>query len=49
MHNGWSKLVRCHFPKGWNDMSNKKIVVLDGSGNDDDYVASPFSTLIDVL
>ena len=30
-------------------MSNNKIVILDGSGNDDDYVASPFSTLIDVL
>jgi hypothetical protein len=30
-------------------MSNKNIVILDGSGNDDDYLASPFSSLIDLF
>ena len=30
-------------------MSGNNIVILDGSGNDDDYVVNPFSTLIDVL
>jgi len=30
-------------------MSNKKIVILDGPGNGDEYLASPFSVLIDLL
>lgn len=30
-------------------MSNKKIVILDGTGTGDDYLASPFSVLTDVL
>ncbi|MCK4819737.1 hypothetical protein KA005_28480, partial [bacterium] len=30
-------------------MSNKKIVILDGTGNGDDYLAYPFSVLTDIL
>ena len=30
-------------------MSNKKVVILDGTGNGDDYLVSPFSVLTDVL
>ena len=30
-------------------MSNKKIVILNGTGNGDDYAASPFSALTDLL
>ena len=30
-------------------MSNKKIVILDGSGNGDEYLASPFPLYIDAL
>ena len=30
-------------------MSNKKVVILDGTGNGDDFLASPFSVLTDLL
>lgn len=30
-------------------MSNKKIVILNGAGNGDDYLAAPFSVLTDLL
>jgi len=30
-------------------MPNKKIVILDGTGNGDDYMARPFSVLTDIL
>ncbi|MCK4408375.1 MAG: flavodoxin family protein, partial [Bacteroidales bacterium] len=30
-------------------MSNKKIVILNGAGNGDDYLTSPFSVLTDLL